>query len=62
MSRKLRRVHIRLTGPTDELFVASSIIPIQADQDAKKPLVLEIFASEMERCQGLREELVMIDR
>lgn len=52
----------RLTEPSDEPFVASILIAILADPDAKKPLVLEIFTSVVERCEAQVEELFLIDR
>ena len=57
------------TGPmpsllnlTDELLVASTLLAIMAEPEAKTPLVLEMCVSAVERCQALVEELVRIDR
>ena len=47
---------------TDELLVASTLLAIMAVPEMNKPLMLEMCASALERCQALVEELVRIDR
>jgi hypothetical protein len=47
---------------TDELLVASTLLAIMAKPEANKPLLLEMCASSVERCQALVEELGRIDR
>ena len=47
---------------TDELLVAATLLSIMAVPEANTPLVLEMCASAVERCQALVEELVRIDR
>jgi hypothetical protein len=47
---------------TDELLVASTLLAIMAVPEMNKPLVLEMCASAVARCQALVEELVRIDR
>jgi hypothetical protein len=47
---------------TDELLVASTLLAIMAELEENKPLLLEMCASSVERCQELVEKLVKIDR
>ncbi len=47
---------------TDELLAASMLLAIMAEPGANKPLLLEMCASSVERCQELVEKLVRIDR
>ena len=47
---------------TDELLVASTLLAIMAGSEENKPLLLEMCASSVERCQELVEKLVRIDR
>jgi hypothetical protein len=47
---------------TDELHVASTLLAIMAESEANKPLLLEMCASSVERCQELVDKLVKIDR
>jgi hypothetical protein len=47
---------------TDELLVASTLLSIMAAPEANKPILLEMCASSVERCQELVEKLVQIDR
>jgi hypothetical protein len=43
---------------TDELLVASTLLAIMAGSEENKPLLLEMCASSVERCQELVEKLV----
>jgi hypothetical protein len=47
---------------TDELLVASTLLAIMAGPDANQPLMLDMCASSVDRCQTLVEKLVRIDR
>jgi hypothetical protein len=47
---------------TDELLVASTLLAIMAAPEGNKPMLLEMCASSVERCQKLAENLVLIDR
>jgi hypothetical protein len=44
------------------LLVASTLVAIAAEPEADMPLVLEMCASALERCQALVEELLGTDR
>lgn len=47
---------------TDELLVASTLLSIMAAPEGNKPMLLEMCASSVERCQELAAKLVLIDR
>ena len=47
---------------TDELLVAATLLSIMSVPEANTPLVREMCASAVERCQALVDELVRIDR
>jgi hypothetical protein len=47
---------------TDELLVASTLLAIMAAPEGNKPMLLEMCASSVERCQELVEKLIQIDR
>lgn len=47
---------------TDELLVVSTLLSIMAAQDANMPLLLQMSATSVERCQELAAELARIDQ